>query len=245
MPLYDLPAATLLVALVVTTIGAVLQGSVGFGMAVVAAPILLAVAPDFVPGSLMVAAMVLSVMVMLRERHAIVGGEVLVSSLARFATSVPTAYMVSLVDEQTFAIVFSVAVLSVVAISFAGFSVPFNTTNLAIASGISGISNTISSIGGPPMAIMYQSQRGDHIRATLAAIFAIGSLISILSLAAVGEFGTRDLVLGLCLTPGLGLGFAISRHTTRRIDGAALRPLVLGVAGAAAVIALIEATWGS
>ena len=48
---------------------------------------------------------------------------------------------------------------------------------------------TISSVGGPPVALLYQDERGSEVRGTLSSIFAVGALFSLVVLAVVGEFG--------------------------------------------------------
>ncbi len=241
MQVFDIPATYILVGIAATTLGAVVQGSVGFGLAVVSAPILLMVAPQFIPGSMMFAANVLTLLMLARERESMVSGEVMISSVARLLTTIPTAYLIAAVDQRTFSILFSLAVLGIVAVSFSGYVMPLTRLNLAIASGVSGVSNTISSIGGPPMALVYQTQTGPHIRATLSAIFFVGSSISMLCLWWVGKFGWRDVVLGLLLLPGILLGFSLSRYTAAKLDQIAMRPAVLGVAGMSAAVILARA----
>ncbi|MGI9455435.1 MAG: TSUP family transporter [Aeoliella sp.] len=241
MILFDIPLWHLIVALVVTFLGALVQGSVGFGLAVIAAPVLLVVNPEFVPGSMLIAALVLCGLLAVREKHSIIRKEVVVSSVSRLVTTVPTALLISHVDTQTFSIVFALVVIVAVGISFSGYHLPLTMTNLTIASAVSGITNTISAIGGPPMAMVYQDQRGDHIRATLSVIFAIGTLFSITCLAWVDEFHWRDVALGLALLPGILAGFALSRYTTPWLDKRGTRPAVLGIAALSAVVILVRA----
>lgn len=227
--------------IVAATLGAIVQGSVGFGLAIVAAPILLMISPQFVPGSLMLAATVLTLLLFVRERDSVVGNEVAISSAARLATTIPTAYVVGMIDERAFSILFSIAVLVMVAISFSGYVLPFTRLNLLLASAVSGVSGTISAIGGPPMAVVYQTQSGAHLRATLSAIFSIGATISMICLWWVDKFGWRDIMLGLLLLPGIFLGFAISHHTAAVLDQKTMRLAVLGVAGLSAVVTLVRA----
>ena len=84
-----------------------------------------------------------------------------------------------------------------------------------------------SSIGGPPVALVYQHARGATLRGTLASYFVIGAVMSIAALAAAGLFGRADLLLSLALVPGTVIGFAASRWTVGWVDRRATRPLVL------------------
>ena len=194
MTLFDIPLWQLAIAWGVTFLGALIQGSVGFGLAVISAPVLLMIAPEFVPGSLMTSALVLCSLIAFREREAIVPSEVAVSSVARLAATIPTAMLVGVIDQRAFSMIFAVAVLAAVGVSMSPYRLPFTHRNLAIASAISGITNTLTAIGGPPMALVYQGQKGSHLRATMSAIFTIGTLFSIVSLSVVGKFHGRDIV---------------------------------------------------
>ncbi len=232
------PNSEIVLALFVTFVGAMVQGSIGFGLAVVSSPILLLINHDWVPGSLMVAATVLTVLVALRERSAIAYNEVAVSSVSRLVATIPAAYFVGIVDRDTFEIVCALVILLVVTISLRGYELPFNRPNLVIASLLSGVTNTIAAVGGPPMALVYQAQRGPHLRATLSVIFAIGTTISMAALWAFGQFGLRDLVLGGLLLPSIFAGFFASRYLAPWVDARALRPAVLTLAGGSAVVIL-------
>lgn len=234
------PPSELALAFAAVFVGAMVQGGVGFGLAVVAAPILLMLNPEWVPGSLLVASLLLSILMALRERRSIAVKEVAYSSLGRLLATIPTAYLIGSIDQQMFSVVFATAILIAVAISMSGYHLKFNHTNLVVASVISGATNTIAAIGGPPMALIYQSQQGPHIRATLAVIFGIGTSFSMLALAWFGQFGLRDLVLGGILLPAIFAGFATSRFTTPWIDARATRPALLGLAGLSAIVILLR-----
>ena len=54
-----------------------------------------------------------------------------------------------------------------------------------------GFASTVSSVGGPPMAVVYANEAGPVIRGTLSFIFVIGGAMSLAALIAVGSFG-RD-----------------------------------------------------
>ncbi len=59
---------------------------------------------------------------------------------------------------------------------------------------ITGITETATGIGGPPMALAYQHQPGPVLRATLAASFFIGEIVSLVLLAATGRLHGEQVV---------------------------------------------------
>jgi uncharacterized membrane protein YfcA len=235
-------APELAIGMAIAVLGAFVQGTIGFGLAVVAAPILLLINIHFVPGSLLVAALLLSLMMIAREPRAVAWHEVGHATAGRVVTALPAAWMVARLDPFWFNNVFAIAVLVAVAMSLCGWRWKMSPTNVAVAGAISGITGTISSIGGPPMAIVYQHQRGPHMRATLSAVFTIGTLLSMGSLALFDEFGLPDILLGLALMPGVLVGFVISSLVAGRLDKHITRPAVLGVSALSAGIILVR-TW--
>ena len=130
------------------------------------------------------------------------------------------------------------AVLLAVAISAVSASVPV-TRVTTIATGVaSGTMGTATSIGGPPLALLYQHREGPRLRATLAATFVFGTVLSLTALAVAGAVAGWHLALALALLPGTVTGVVISSRLTHRVDGAWLRPIVLALATLVAVVAV-------
>ena len=73
---------------------------------------------------------------------------------------------------------------------------------------------TTVSVGGPPMALVYQREPGPVLRSVLARYFVVGIVISLIGLAVVGELGTEQLAYGAILVPGTVIGFAFSGRLT-------------------------------
>jgi len=70
---------------------------------------------------------------------------------------------------------------------------------------------TLTSVGGPPIALVYPNASGPTLRSTLSAFFAIGATISIGVLSVAGRFGVKELLWGIAMFPLLALGFYASR----------------------------------
>ena len=62
---------SVLLAFGIAVSGAVLQGSVGFGLGLVGVPLLVLIDPVFVPGPLLLGAFLLNLLISLREQTAI------------------------------------------------------------------------------------------------------------------------------------------------------------------------------
>jgi len=107
---------------------------------------------------------------------------------------------------------------------------------LSVAGFLAGITGTTTSVGGPPVALVYQHHSGDKLRGTLSAFFVMGSLLSMATLAMVGRFGARDALMGMLLVPGTVAGYACSMPLARWLDRGYTRTAVLAVSAAAGLV---------
>ena len=222
-------------------VGSCLQASVGFGLALVAAPILLLVDAAFVPAPLILNAGVLTALVLHRERRSLELGPVRWAVLGNVFGSAAAAAALTALDAQGFTLLFGILVWCGVGFSAVGISLRLNRRNATAAGVVSGFMATTSSIGGPPMALLYQKQPGPAFRGNLAAYFLCSTSIALMSLALVGRLGWRELDFAALLLPGLLVGFAISARTAGLLDGRALRPVVLGLSALSGSIVVVRA----
>ena len=65
-----------------------------------------------------------------------------------------------------------------------------------------GFMGTVSGIGGPPIALVYQHSDGPTLRGTLARYFTVGNLVAIPTLVVAGHLGRDELLPIAVLVPG-------------------------------------------
>ena len=222
--------------------GALVQGSVGFGFALVAAPILTLIDPSLVPGSATVASAGLGVLSVYRTR----GGPTDWRGVRWAATGlVPgtaaAGAMLAAMNAHLVTLTVGILVLGAVLLSLAGLHIRRTPVAMVAVGVVSGFMGTAATVGGPPIALAYQTEAGSVIRATLARYFLFASVLASAALIAAGKLGLQELVSGLALLPGVALGFLLSRRLHRVLDGGWARPAVLAVAaGSAAAVLLRE-----
>ncbi len=225
----------------VLCVAATLQGSIGFGLGVLGAPLLVLIAPGLVPGPLLVNALVITVLVVHRERRAVDLSGLGWALGGRALGVVAAAATLIVLPRDAISLAIGAAVLLVVAINAAGFRVRPGTRSLVVAGVLSGLTGTIASVGGPPMALLYQDAAGSRLRGTLSGYFVVGVIMSLTALAFVGRFGWGELGAGLAMIPGTLVGFFLSGHTVAVADrGSSLRAAVLTVSAASGVIVIVR-----
>ena len=106
---------------------------------------------------------------------------------------------------------------------------------------MSGVMGTLTSVGGPPMALVYQREKAATLRSTLAGFFLFGASLALLALAVSGELNKRQVVDGFLLLPGLLVGLALSRLLTPYLDRGWTRAAVLGLSTVMATALVVGA----
>lgn len=230
--------ALLILSLVVAGSGFV-QGAVGIGFALIMAPVFGFFDPGLLPVTLLILMLPLNLLVAWRERAAIDRPGAGWITLGRFfGTFLGMAVLVALSVRQ---LEIAVGLLTILAAAVALLSPPFDP-NRGAALGVglfTGVTETATGIGGPPLALLYQHAPGPVLRATVATCFLVGELISLLILLIVGRVSTHQLAAALWLMPAVLIGTALSRCVHGRINGPGLRLAVLLfsiVSGAALIL---------
>jgi hypothetical protein len=221
-------------------VGALVQGSVGFGFALVAAPVMALIAPSALPATALLLGFPLNLFVVWRERaHAdlhgfphIVGGLVAgTAGGAAIMTAMPSASL---------SVLFGGAIVSVSALS-ALRPMEHHGHAVRVAAGTaSGLINTVAGTGGPPLALLYQRRPGPQLRSTLALAFLIALVLSVIGVAVAGRLGWEHVRESLALVPALAIGAWSSRYVSRWLDERWLRPAVLAFAAASGAAALMR-----
>ena len=225
-------------------VGAAVQGSVGLGLGLLAAPAFALVDPTLVPGTILLTTSVLPVLTALRERDAVEWQGLGFALLGRAPGTAVGVYVVATQPPSTTAVVVAVVVLGAVALSLTSWEARPTPRALVVAGVISGVGGTATSVGGPPVALLYQRSSGATLRATMGMYFLIGNISSLLALAVAGQVAGRDVTRAGLLLPFLLAGFLLSGPLRRYVDDDRLRVAVLVVSAGSAVLLLLRTLAG-
>ena len=225
-------------------VGSLVQGAVGLGIGLVGAPVLTLVAPELMPGTILWLATVLPVFTLAREWRAIDWWGLRWAFLGRIPATAVGAWIVSVVSAQALGIMVGVMILAAVVLTVRTVRLPMWAPVLVGAGVVSGVTGTATSIGGPPLALLYQRELGPRVRSTLAAYFVVGAGASLIGLAFVGALTMAQTVTAWWLALPMAAGFAMSGPVRRVIDGDRLRIAVLGVCAASALAVLVRSLFG-
>lgn len=234
----DLELTLLLIAALGVLVGAAVQGAIGLGLGLIGAPVLALVDPTLVPGTLLLVTSVLPVLTLVRELHDVDWRGLGYALAGRVPGMLVGTWIVVTQPARTTAIVVAVVVLGAVLLSVTSWHARPTPPALLVAGVVSGVSGTATSIGGPPVAVLYQHVSGPRLRSTMGLYFLVGNVLSGSILAVAGEIGGREVLRALALMPFLLLGFVLSGPLRAHMDARQLRVGVLLVSAGGALVLL-------
>lgn len=225
---------------VVILLGAICQGTIGFGLGTVATPILALTKPELVPTLILALALVVSSTTLFKNRHAVAWEVVGISSLARIPGSFLGAWAVSVLSHDGLSLFIGCAVIFAMALSGLGWSPAHNTRNTLTAGMASGFLGTATSIGGPPMALILKDFDPRRVRGTLSGTFVLGCVISLLILGFSGQISSLQLTATAAYLPIAILGLIAADFLNRYINARLLNRAVLVVAIGASAALIVQ-----
>jgi hypothetical protein len=236
----DLSLLQIILANLALLAGSCLQGVAGYGIGTLAAPLLFLISPVLVPAPLVLNALVLTVFMVMRNRGALQIREVRFAIGGGAAGMLLAGVTLMLISPKGFELVFGVLILIGVLLSVAGLRPALNARNSILAGAASTYMGTITAVGGPPIALIYQNQKGPLVRANMSAFFLVASFFSITALVASGYLRQQELQLFAVTFPGVLVGFWFSGKLVNRMPFDGLRPVILGIAALAGAAALVR-----
>ena len=234
----------LVVAAVAVLVGAAVQSMVGLGLGLVAAPVISFLDPTLMPGSLLITVIVLPALTLLQEWRHVDPRALLWALPARVPGTIVGVWVVALLEPRALAACVGGMVLVAVGLTVRSFKVRITPVSLVTAGAFSGFAGTATSVGGPPMALLYQNEPPARVRATLAAFFLFGGMISVAALALGGQIDARTTAAGIAAIPFVGLGFFLGARMRHRVDPVRMRTILLAVVTVSALSLLAQAALG-
>lgn len=231
----------LLVAGIAVLAGAAVQSTVGLGLGLVAAPVISFLDPTLMPGAALVPGVVLPMLTLLQEWRQVDWRGIAWGVPARLPGIVAGVWIVATLEPRALAGLIGAMVLAAVILTAWAFRVRIHPLSLMAAGCVSGITGTATSVGGPPIALLYQYEPPARVRATLAAFFLFGATSSLAALTIGGQVDSRTALTGLAAIPGVGIGFGLGNLVRRRVDTGRLRMAMLCVVAASAAGLLAQA----
>lgn len=219
---------------------AFLQGAIGVGFALIVAPVLALTRPELLPGGLLLLMLPLNAFVAWRERAALDWNGSGWITAGRVAGTFVGLWVLIAVAPSTLNMLVGAATLLAALASMVAPAFAPNRGAFASAGVITGITETATGIGGPPLALVYQHHSAASQRANVALCFLLGELLSLVLLAMAGRISMAQTVVAALFLPAVVIGGLGSRLAHAGLDQRRLRMFVLGFAVVSGIVLIVR-----
>jgi uncharacterized membrane protein YfcA len=229
-----------LVAVAVLAAGFV-QGATGVGFALIAAPVIGLAAPSLLPVCVLVLMLPLNVYVLWRERGALDRPGAAWITAGRFVGTFGGLWLLVVLSAWQLDVAVGAATIAAVVATWLAPAFTPGKRAFVLSGLVTGVTETATGIGGPPLALVYQHQPVAVMRSTIAFCFLVGQVLSLIVLLMAGRMSHAQLVGAAELLPALLAGAALSHVVHARIEPKFLRAFVLVFALASSSVLLVRA----
>lgn len=218
---------TLAVLAVTVALAAFVQGSSGLGFALIVAPVAGILDPGLLPVFVLASMIPLNMYVAWRERASLDLRGAGWITVARLAATPGGLALLWLIPDRSLGLFVGIATVLAAVVSLATPSFAPGRAAYVGAGAVTGLTETATGVGGPPLALVYQHRPPAELRSTVAACFLVGEVASLVLLFATGEGNPADLGWAAALLPALAAGAWLSRLVHHRLDARRMRLFVL------------------
>jgi uncharacterized protein len=216
----------------------------GQAFGLICAPLIALAAPAHIPALILLCGLPVMMYSFKGDWAEIRWREISYAFAGRVAGAMLAATIIAVAADKNFiSVCVGVSVLLGVAISLTNFAVAINPASLVAAGFMSGAMATLTSVGAPPMGLLYQRASFGHVRATLNAFFLFGALASVGALLLYRLIDRSDVGLTIALLPAIWLGTMAGDVFLKRLTIKSLRPFTLIISTFAAVVLLLRTLW--
>lgn len=226
-----------LLVFLVMVIASTVQSSVGMGQGLLSAPLLRLIEPDLIPGPIVFVGVLTSIVLAVRNTRRTDVVEVVPAIAGRTVGAGIAVALLAVLSDRGLTLAIGGIVLGLVILRLTGLKIARSARALAGTGIVSGVGGTIAGLGGAPMALLFeQDSEARNFRGPMGAFQAIGGLSSLGLLVIAGEMDADAWLLGALLVPPVMLGWILARWVTPVVDRGFLRPVVLGLSSASALV---------
>ncbi|MEV8308776.1 sulfite exporter TauE/SafE family protein [Streptomyces flavidovirens] len=221
---------TMAVLAVTVAVAAFVQGSSGLGFALIVAPVAGLLDPGLVPVFVLASMIPLNLYVAWRERDSLdLRGAGWITA-ARLAATPGGLMLLWVIPDRSLGLFVGAATVLAAVVSLAAPAFTPGRGAYVAAGAVTGLTETATGVGGPPLALVYQHRPPAELRSTVAVCFLVGEVASLALLFATGQGSPTQLGWVVLLLPALAAGAWLSRLVHHRLDARRMRLFVLAFA---------------
>ena len=164
-------SGTTVILIVVAAVSALIQSTIGVGFALIMVPVAAVLRPELLPGGIIILMLPLNAWVAWRERGDVDGFGTSWITGGRVIGGFAGLGVLAILSKRGLNLLIGASTLMAVAASVLAPRFRPGRSAFAAAGLVTGVTETTTGIGGPPLALVFQHHTPAALRATLAACF--------------------------------------------------------------------------
>ncbi len=227
---------TFLLANFILILGSILQMATGVSMGMIVVPFLAMISYTLVPVPIIFASLPFLIMIVYQGRKHIDTKNMLQVNTGMILGIFLALYLLKNIHFDYLGISFGLFILLSVFISIRVKE--FKLGKVVTYSGgfLAGVMGAMAAVGGQILALLFQNHPLESIKATLAFLYLIFSVVMLVIFYLFGEFSQEQMISSFYIMPGFIAGFFIAPIFTQYINPKYSKKMVLGMATLGALI---------
>lgn len=211
-------------------VSSILQMATGVSVGMIIVPALALISYTLIPVPIVFASLTLTIMMAYKGREHIDLKNVYQVNIGMFIGIFVAVYLLKSIHFDYLGLVFGVLILISVLISLKLKTFTLSPTVNYIGGLAAGIMGAMAAVGGQILAMLFQNHPLESIKATLAFLYTLFSIVMLLVFYYFGEFSYEQMISGLYMMPGFLIGFFVAPIFSKYFNPKYAKAVVLSMA---------------
>jgi len=221
---------TFLLANFILIVSSILQMATGVSVGMIIVPFLAMISYTLVPVPIVFASLTLTVMMAYKGREHIDTQNISQVGIGMLLGTLLAVYLLNNIHLDYLGLIFGLFILLSVFISLKVKTFKLTPTLTYAGGFFAGLIGTMAAVGGQILALLFQNHPLESIKATLAFIYTLFSVVMLLLFYMAGDFSHEQMISGFYLMPGFIIGFYVAPLFSGYFNPRYTKPIVLSMA---------------
>jgi len=231
---------TFLLVNFILIVSSILQMATGVSVGMIIMPFLAMISYSLLPVPVVLASLTLTVMMAYQGRKYIDTANMPQIGFGMLIGILIAVYILKHIEVEHLGVLFGVLILISVFISMKIKTFTLGRKINYSGGFMAGFIGTLALSGGQILALLFQNHPLASVKASLAFLYTLFSLVMLFVFYLVDEFTYAQLISGLYMMPGFVIGFLVSPMFAKYFDPKHTKTVVLGMATLGAFILIVK-----
>jgi len=206
----ELTLSTYILVNFIIIVGSILQMVTGVTAGIIIVPFIAMISYTLMPVPIVFGSLALTLLMTYQGREHIDTKNIPQISFGMLIGIILSIFILKKMELEHMGLVIGFLILISIAISIKVKSFTLNRSLNYVGGFLAGVMGTMALVGGQILALLFQNHSLASLKATLALLYTLFSVVLLIIFYMFGEFSYEQMISGFYLMPGFIIGFVIS-----------------------------------